>query len=318
MSRAPAVSVLMTSYNRERYIAAAIESVLSQRFPDFELVITDNCSTDGTLAIAQRYAAIDPRIRLTVNERNLGQFGNRNRAASLARGRYLKYHDSDDLMYPHCLEMMVPLLEQHPAAGFALSAARPWSGGPVPMLLSPQQAYEREYLGFGLFMGGPACGLYRAETFGALGGFPEEGVFSDHLFLMKACAHYPVLLVPADLFWYRLHEGQEFASKNVAQEYARLPGYVWRMLSSDENPLSPTQTEAARHTFAWNVAKQTWRDLRARRLALAAYRLRHTGLTVADWARYFRRPSRSALAGTPVSSDGEALTPDWVRLPGRR
>ena len=78
----PAVSVLMTAYNRENYIAESIDSVLAQRFGDFELIITDNQSTDGTVEIARRYERLDPRVRVVVNERNLGQFGNRNRAAS--------------------------------------------------------------------------------------------------------------------------------------------------------------------------------------------------------------------------------------------
>ena len=55
MTTAPTVSVLLTAYNRERYIASSIESVLAQTFGDFELLITDNCSTDGTLEIARSY-----------------------------------------------------------------------------------------------------------------------------------------------------------------------------------------------------------------------------------------------------------------------
>src|SRR5262249_21757694 len=101
------VSVLVTSYNRERYIGASIESVLAQTFGDFELLVTDNCSTDHTLDVARGYERVDRRVRVVVNERNLGQFGNRNRAAELARAALIKYHDSDDVMYPHCLAAMV-------------------------------------------------------------------------------------------------------------------------------------------------------------------------------------------------------------------
>src|SRR3989304_2942047 len=94
MSRTPVVSVLTTSYNREKCIASAIESVLGQTFSDFELIITDNRSTDATFEIAQSYARKDKRIRVIQNEANRGQFGNRNRAASLSQGQYLKYNDS--------------------------------------------------------------------------------------------------------------------------------------------------------------------------------------------------------------------------------
>jgi len=126
----PLVSVLLTAYNRERYIAASIESVLAQSCGDFELIIADDRSSDGTLSIAREYARRDSRVRVHANERNLGDYGNRNYAASLASGQFLKFHDSDDIMYPHCLEVMVRYLSAAPSAAFALSAHRAWAGAP--------------------------------------------------------------------------------------------------------------------------------------------------------------------------------------------
>lgn len=316
MSATPAVSVLMTAYNRERYIGASIESVLAQRFTDFELIITDNQSTDGTLAVARAWATRDPRIRVEVNERNLGQFGNRNRAATLARGRFLKYHDSDDLMYPHCLEQMVTHLDAEPRAGFALSTAWAWPGGPMPMLLTPRQCYAREFLGFGMFMCGPACALFRAEVFRDVGGFPDEGVHSDHLFWLQACARHHVLLLPADLFWYRTHAGQEFLSDRASREYARVPGRVWAALADEGCPLDGADLEQARRNHVWGVFKHTVRDIRAGRFGLAAYRVRQSGLSAADWVRYLRRPRRSAMAGVPVDAAGDPPLPAWLRLGG--
>src|SRR5262245_48130521 len=118
---APAVSVLMTSFNRERYIGASIKSVLAQTFRDFELIVVDDRSTDRTLEIARAFERKESRVRIVVNDRNLGQFANRNRAAELAAAPSMKYHDSDDLMYPHCLEVMVGMLATEPTAGFGLS-----------------------------------------------------------------------------------------------------------------------------------------------------------------------------------------------------
>jgi hypothetical protein len=317
-SRAPAVSVLMTSYNRAPFIGASIESVLAQRFGDFELVISDNLSTDRTVEIARDYERRDPRVRVVVNERNVGQFGNRNRAAALARGRFLKYHDSDDVMYPHCLETMVTLLEAEPAAGFGLSTAWAWPGGPLPMLLSPRQCYQREFLGFGLFMCGPPCGIFRTEVFRQLGGFSEVGVHADHLCWLGACQRCHVLLLPADLFWYRTHPDQEFQSPGAARQYAELPGWVWRALADDACPLDAGEREQARRHQAWTVAKQTARDLRALRVGLAWYRLRRAGLGPIDWLRYLRRPRRHGLAGTPLDAGGGFLVPAWVRESPRR
>src|SRR5258708_6892254 len=81
----PLISVLMTSYNREDFISEAVESVLAQTCGNFELIVSDDCSTDRTLDIVRSYASKDSRIRISVNERNLGDYRNRNRAASLAR-----------------------------------------------------------------------------------------------------------------------------------------------------------------------------------------------------------------------------------------
>ena len=82
----PLVSVLMTAYNREKYIAEAIESVLASTFQDFELIIVDDCSRDHTVEIVRRYTS-DPRLQVHVNEKNLGDYPNRNRAASLVQNR---------------------------------------------------------------------------------------------------------------------------------------------------------------------------------------------------------------------------------------
>ena len=85
-STTPLVSVLMTAYNREKYIAEAIESVLASTYTFFELIIVDDCSTDNTVLIAKSYQERDPRIKLFVNKQNLGDYPNRNVAASFASG----------------------------------------------------------------------------------------------------------------------------------------------------------------------------------------------------------------------------------------
>jgi hypothetical protein len=220
----PPVSVLLTTHNREKYVADAIESVLTQRFSDFELLIVDDRSTDRTPEIVNEYALHDKRIRVVINDRNLGQFQNRNHAASLASAPLIKYHDSDDLMYPHCLDAMVPPMLSEPRAAIGISLSKAFSGGPSPMLLTPRLCYQREFLGQGMFMGGPACGIFRREEFLKLGGFPERGVASDSLFWLNACARVNVLTLPGDLFWYRVHPGQEAQSEAAAEDYARLTG----------------------------------------------------------------------------------------------
>jgi len=311
VSGGPLVSVLMTAYNRERYIVAAIESVLQQTWTDFELLVVDDRSTDRTAAIATECAARDTRVRVVVNGENLGDYRNRNRAAQLARGELLKYHDSDDIMYPHCLEVMVAPLLSEPRAGFALSTSRDWPGGPCPMLLTPRMSYQREFLGAGLFQCGPASALFRADVFRRLGGFPDNGVGSDHLFWLYACSRVSVLLVPGDLFWYRVHTGQEFQSPRAPWEYARVPREVWSALASCDCPLEPSELEQARRNQTYLVVKQAWREVRSGRWGLACHRLVQSGLTSRDWLRYLRRPRRDIRAGTPRDVRGEYLMPNW-------
>jgi hypothetical protein len=181
------------------------------------------------------------------------------------------------------------------------------------MLLTPRQCYQREFLGFGMFMCGPSCALFRSEIFQALGGFRDVGVHADHLFWLEACARHSVLLISADLFWYRSHPGQEFQSARALREYAEVPGHVWRMLNSEACPLDGAELEQAKRNQAWIVAKQTWRDVRAGRWPIARHRLRHCGLGAGEWLKYFRRPVRSTLAGTPVDASGDYLVPEWLR-----
>jgi glycosyltransferase involved in cell wall biosynthesis len=313
--RAPLVSILLTAYNRESYIAASIESVLAQTLRDFELIITDDRSSDATLAIAQAYARRDSRIRVFRNERNLGDYANRNHAASFATGELLKFHDSDDVLYPHCLEIMVSLLSAEPSAGFALSSSTAWPGGPAPMLSTPRLSYQREFLGFGLFNAGPAGALFWTRTFRALGGFEDHGAASDNIFWLRACAKYSVVLVPGDLFWYRLHPGQSQQSTAAARAYALVPSYQWRALASADCPLTRDERAQARRNVAFSTAKQIWRTLRRGDWAQAVWRLRRSGIAPVEWLQYLRPPQRSALAGTPLDPNGEYVIPAWCRIP---
>jgi hypothetical protein len=314
MPTAPLVSVLMTAYNRERYIAASIDSVLAQTFGDFELLVVDDRSTDATPDVARSYARRDPRVRVVVNDRNLGDYGNRNHAARLARGTLLKYHDSDDLMYRHCLATMAAPMVAYPEAAFGLSSGRYWPGGPCPMMLTPRLAYQREFLGSSMFNAGPAGAIFRAETFRALGGFPDAGPASDYVFWLHACARVPVLLLPADTFWYREHAEQEIRRPAAALRYAQSVRDTWAALAAPECPLTADEREQARRNVLWTHLKAIRRDLRARRFALARGRL-VAGPTPAEWLRYLRRPRRDRLAGTPRDAQGDYVLPRELPMP---
>jgi glycosyltransferase involved in cell wall biosynthesis len=297
----PIVSVLLTAYNREQYLAASIESVLAQSFGDFELIVVDDRSVDGTVEIARSYERLDSRVRVIVNDHNYGQFPNRNRAATFSTAPFLKYHDSDDVMYPHCLAVMVPPMQAEPRAGFGLSTGRNWPGGPVPMLLSPRESYQREFLGFGLFMCGPAGAIFRTQAFRDLGGFEDHGTPSDTIFWIRACARHQVLLLPGDLFYYREHDGQAFRETGIARRYAVVTAHLWRALSASDCPLDPAERRLARRNVAFSAAKSAWNALRQGDPGLAWCRISESGISGGEWLRYLRPPRRSMNAGTPDS-----------------
>jgi glycosyltransferase involved in cell wall biosynthesis len=110
---APTVSVVMTVYNTADYVAEAVESILKQTFADFELVIVDDGSTDGSTAILRELAARDARIRL-VSRPNTGIVRAANEGLAMATGRYVARMDSDDISDPTRLAKQVEYMEAHP------------------------------------------------------------------------------------------------------------------------------------------------------------------------------------------------------------
>lgn len=122
MSVSPKVSVCIPTYKYADYLPLAVDSVLNQDFSDFELIIQDDCSDDGTVEAVQKYLT-DERIRFEVNERNLGLAGNWNRCLSKARGEYIKFVFADDLLAsPDALGKMVAALDCDPGISLAVSA----------------------------------------------------------------------------------------------------------------------------------------------------------------------------------------------------
>jgi glycosyltransferase involved in cell wall biosynthesis len=119
----PKISVLIPNYNYARFLPEAIDSVLQQDLEDFELVIADNASTDGSAAVIARYAAADRRIRSQVHPTNLGMAENFNWCLSHARGEFIKFLLSDDkLASRRTLRVLADLFEKHPTATLAASA----------------------------------------------------------------------------------------------------------------------------------------------------------------------------------------------------
>lgn len=102
----PTVSIIIPVYNAEKYLRRCIESILNQEYADFELILSDDGSTDGSGSICDEYAAQDERIRV-IHKENSGVSDTRNRAMRLARGTYLQFVDSDDWLTPDATRLLV-------------------------------------------------------------------------------------------------------------------------------------------------------------------------------------------------------------------
>lgn len=118
----PALSVCLLTYNHERLLPETVASILAQTFSGFELIISDDCSRDGTWTVIQDLARADSRIRAIRPEKNLGMAGNANFAVSHAIGGYVAILHHDDLCSPQLLEKWMEVMTKHPNVGFVSNA----------------------------------------------------------------------------------------------------------------------------------------------------------------------------------------------------
>jgi glycosyltransferase involved in cell wall biosynthesis len=122
MNATPKISVIMSVYNGEDYLAETLDSICSQTFKDWELIAINDCSTDTTLSILEKYASSDERIKIYTNEVNLRLPKSLNKGLSLAQGKYIARMDADDICLENRFEMQYKFMEEHPDV--ALSSCR--------------------------------------------------------------------------------------------------------------------------------------------------------------------------------------------------
>ena len=111
----PLISVLIPSYNYGRFIEQSVDSVLAQTYENFEVIVTDNRSTDATMQILRERYGSDPRVRIFENETNIGLVANFNRALSHARGQFVVWLCADDWFLSNHLARLEEVFAHHPA-----------------------------------------------------------------------------------------------------------------------------------------------------------------------------------------------------------
>jgi glycosyltransferase involved in cell wall biosynthesis len=133
----PKVSIGLPVYNGERYLSESFESLLGQTFTDFEIVVCDNASTDGTADIARAFAARDRRVRYIRNPENIGANRNYNLTMTLATGQYFKMGADDDVLEPAYIEKAVAILDANPGVSVAHSGIRYIDDDGAPLVYDP-------------------------------------------------------------------------------------------------------------------------------------------------------------------------------------
>jgi len=204
----PRVTVLLPVHNGGGYLDEAVRSILRQTFPDFELLAIDDGSTDGTLEALRAYR--DPRVRIVVNERNLGLVETLNRGLSLSRGEYVARMDSDDVSLPGRLGRQVRFLDGNPEVGVCGTWARIIRGHRNgPLICPPVDSEEiRARLLFGSAMVHPSV-MFRLSSLvdHDLRYDPRHAHAEDFGMWRRCSGHFPLANIPRVLIAYRVTQG---------------------------------------------------------------------------------------------------------------
>lgn len=201
------VSIITPNYNCARFIAQTIESVLAQTHTDWEMLIVDDCSTDGSYEIALEYAARDPRIKVMRNERNSGAAVSRNRALDAAQGEYIAFLDSDDLWEPCKLERQIKFMRENSYNfSYAKYAHIDSDGNRLnvevsgPKIVTKRMMFRSNYVGCLTVM-------YNRVAIGALRIPDNIQKRNDHALWLKAIQKSNCYLIDEILAYYRKRTG---------------------------------------------------------------------------------------------------------------
>jgi hypothetical protein len=206
MTAPPLVSIVLPTYNGERYLRESVESCLRQTFPAWELILVDDASTDRTPAIIAEYMARDPRVRAVRNPTNRKLPGSLNVGFAQARGAFLTWTSDDNCYRPHALAEMVGFLQANPAVDIVYAdltvideRGAPLGPGPVCPWAGPlEQLPFRNVVG--------ACFLYRRAVQERLGGYAEDlALVEDYDFWLRASVEFRLARLEKDLYLYRWH-----------------------------------------------------------------------------------------------------------------
>lgn len=238
LSRPPLVSVLMTMYNADTHLRAAVQSILNQTMRDFELIIVDDGSTDESVALMKNWD--DPRIRLIQNPVNKGQTLCLNQGLALARGDWVARQDADDISLPSRLETQINAVTKNP--GLTLIGSQAWiidhAGKFEGTLNLP---LEMESLEWASLFENPfvhTAVMYRRDQITNLGGYDESfAICQDYELWLRILRIHRGINLSARLVQYR-HTAQSLSQSGrstVDAESLRVRTILWDQIFADSN-----------------------------------------------------------------------------------
>jgi glycosyltransferase involved in cell wall biosynthesis len=319
----PLVTVVVPTYQGETFVRATIDSVLAQTWSPFELIVVDDGSSDGTVAILESYG---DRLRL-VRQENRGVSAARNRGAAEGRGEFLAFLDHDDLWEPQLLATLVPILAADPKLGLVYSDAsvidaRGNVRGRRGTYLNYRHGQVFEELLHGNFIPVETT-ILRASLFRELGGCDEKlRYLEDYELCLRFARHGPIGFHPGTLARYRIH------ARNLSHDLEPMLLEwlaVLERLRAPQSKLEPHQLAVVREEDARLSCDMAWRVLRrhdldaarrwmarangggpfVRRLQIAVLRTILTILPRAAGDAVLRRLPRRKLYGVGAADTGD-------------
>lgn len=248
----------MTSFNREKYIEESIQSVLDSTFQNFEFIILDDASTDSTWNLILEYSKVDKRIKAFQNDQNLGDYLNRNKAAYYAKGKYIKYVDSDDLISKDALALLVKQMEENPSAAFGLSADQKWVEKNKNKLFKPRDLFNIFIFEGKLLGSSPTGSIIRRDIFDFVGGFSGRQFIGDMELWLRLASNYNAIAFDNSLYYWREHEDQQMhLEKNIQSiKYDRfklLQSFIQNFESSVADCVKQVATRNIKNIVARNI-----------------------------------------------------------------
>lgn len=263
------VSVVMAAYNSERFIGAAIESILGQTYQKFELLIIEDGSTDGTLAVIRSYT--DKRIRVLMNEKNAGTLYSVRRGVAEARGKYIAILDSDDISEPERLRKQVLVLEHKHEVLLCASKAKNLVNGRLEKIQYLPVKNPRQ-LRFTLLFGNSVAHssvMFRKNELQKLGiQYEKYGYCHDYHLIMSVGLISPIYLIDEELIQYRIH-GKQKTSVLSRQKIDREVNSAREEYIRNIEGLTVTERDLLCHAV-WGTVKNL-RDFRKLKSAVFHY-----------------------------------------------